>query len=73
MNKGEKMDLTNLDRKLEYLIHLKKQLEQENRSLKKKLTVVTKERAMLVEKNERARSRIKRALSNLRNDNYEGR
>ena len=67
------MDFTNLDRKLEYLIHLKKQLEQENQSLKKKLTVVTKERAMLVEKHERARSRIKRALSNLRNDNYEGR
>lgn len=65
------MDLTNLNRQVEYLIHLKNQLEQENVSLKKKLTSLTQERAILVERHERARMKIKRTISNLRNDLHE--
>lgn len=62
------MDFTNLEKKVEYLIHLKMQLEQENHSLKKKLTTLTQKQALLTEKHEKARVKIKRAISNLRKD-----
>ncbi len=61
-------DLINLELQIESLIKSREQLQTENSSLRQKLIKLTQERAELLDKNKRATSKIKRIISQLRNE-----
>lgn len=64
----ENFDLINLELQIESLIKSREQLLSENSSLRQKLVKLTQERAELLDKNKRAGSKIKRIISQLRNE-----
>lgn len=61
-------DLINLALQIETLIKSREELRCENISLRQKLTKLTQERAKLLEKNKLAATKIKRIISQLRNE-----
>ena len=60
--------LTNLGLKIESLLQTRDKLSQENTSLRQKLTGITQDRARLHNKTERAANRIKKLISQLKDD-----
>lgn len=61
-------DFQNFELQIELLIQSREQLKLENLSLRQKLVKLTQERAELLDKNKRAAVKIKRIISELRNE-----
>lgn len=64
----ENYDLLNLELRIESLIQSRQKLQCENSSLRQKLIKLTQERADLLDKNQKAAVKIKRIISQLRNE-----
>ena len=60
--------LTNLELQIESLLQVRDKLSQENYSLRHKLTKTTQDRAKLQNKTERTTNRIKKLISQLKDD-----
>lgn len=65
------LDLNDLTVKIEALLRSREQLRAENLFLRQKLLKVTHERADLQRKNDKAVSKIKRLITELRNEYYD--
>lgn len=61
-------EFIHLELQIETLIQSREQLKMENVSLRQKLIKLTQERAELLDKNKRAATKIKRIISQLRNE-----
>lgn len=64
----DKVDLVNLELQIETLLQTHEKLRTENGSLRQKLSKLTQERAELVDKNNKAATKIKRIISLLRSE-----
>ena len=60
------LELNNLESQIENLLKLHRQMRAENHSLQQKLGKLTQERAILLEKNQKATVKIKRIISQLK-------
>jgi cell division protein ZapB len=60
--------LNNLESQIESLLLVREQLKAENHSLRQKLSKLLQERATLAEKNQQAANKVKRVISQLRNE-----
>lgn len=65
------LDLNEFTLKIDALLKSRQQLKAENLFLRQKLLKVTQERADLQEKNQKAVSKIKRLIQELRNEYYD--
>lgn len=64
-------ELTKLETQIEALMKAHQLLKAENSSLRQKLVKITQERADLLERNQKASTKVKRIISQLRNDIHE--
>ena len=65
-------ELKFLEQKIDRMISLCAQLQQENQSLRERESGLLKERSQLLEKNELARSRVENMITRLKGLNSEG-
>lgn len=59
-------ELKRLERRVDALVHVCDQLQDENRSLKQRQDVLTSERANLLQKNEQVRARVEAMIGRLK-------